>query len=241
MDRLGFGYDAACKINPRIIFAAASGFGADGPYRDRPGQDLVAQAMSGLGGVTGSVNQPPTPIGVSAVDHHGAQILAMSVLAALFNRERTNKGCRIDLDLLSAGLDLQMEGFVAYANGEPISVRPPENIAAWYFPAPYGFYKVVDGFVAISLAAMEPLSKALGIPALKDFDTDAMFVKNDEIAALIQDAVLGLTTDELEKKLESQKLWFSRVNDYEGVMADPQVRHNGSFLHLESSEGTPIT
>jgi len=106
MDKLGFGYEAVRKINPKIIYAAASGYGQDGPYSKRPGQDLVIQALSGLANINGSENQPPTPVGVSAVDHHGAQILAMSILAALFHRERTGKGSRVDVDLLSAALDL---------------------------------------------------------------------------------------------------------------------------------------
>lgn len=241
MDKLGFGYDAARAIKPGIVYAAASGFGADGPYQNRPGQDLVIQALSGLANINGSVDQPPTPVGVSAADHHGAQILAMSILAALFKRERTGKGCKVDVDLLSAALDLQMESLVCYANGEPKSQRAPKNIAGWYFPAPYGFYKVADGHVAISLGSMEAFSKALSIPALADFDEDATFAKNGEIAALIQEAVADLTMDQLEEKLESQKLWYSRVNDYDAVMADPQVQHNGSFLDVESSEGTPIT
>ena len=241
MDSLGLGYDAARAIKPGIIYAAASGFGADGPYRDRAGQDLVIQALSGLANITGSVDQPPIAVGVSAADHHGAQILAMAILAALFKRERTGEGCRVDVDLLSAALDLQMESLVCYANGEPRSQRPPANIAGWYFPAPYGLYRVADGYVAISLGSMDALAKALALPALAEFDNDATFAQNGEIAALIQHAVRNLTTDELETKLETQKLWYSRVNDYEAVLADPQIRHNGSFLHVESSQGTPLT
>jgi crotonobetainyl-CoA:carnitine CoA-transferase CaiB-like acyl-CoA transferase len=241
MDKLGFGYDAARAIKPDIIYAAASGFGADGPYRDRPGQDLVIQALSGLANITGSVGQPPTAVGVSAADHHGAQILAMSILAALFKRERTGEGCRVDVDLLSAALDLQMESLVCYANGEPRSQRAPANIAGWYFPGPYGLYRVTDGYVAISLGSMSDLAKALALPALTAFDHAATFAQNGEIAAMIQDVVQDLTTEELEAKLESQKLWYSRVNDYDAVLADPQIRHNGSFLHVENSEGTPVT
>jgi len=241
MDKLGFGYEAAKAIKPNIVYAAASGFGADGPYRDRPGQDLVVQALSGLANITGSVDQPPTPVGVSAADHHGAQILAMSILAALFKRERTGEGCRVDIDLLSAALDLQTESLVCYANGAPVTQRPPKNIAGWYFPAPYGFYKVSDGYVAISLGSMDALAKALEEPALANFNTDEMFSRNGEIAALVQAAVVDLTSEELEAKLETQKLWYAPVNDYAAVMADPQVQHNGSFIEVESAAGTPIT
>lgn len=241
MDKLGFGYDAAKAIKPDIVYAAASGYGADGPYKDRPGQDLVIQALSGLANITGSEDQPPTPVGVSAADHHGAQILAMSILAALFRRERTGEGCRVDIDLLSAALDLQTESLVCYANGEPVTQRPPKNIAGWYFPAPYGFYKVSDGYVAISLVSMDALAKALDEPALANFDKDEMFSRNGEIAALVQTVVENLTTSALEAKLEKEKLWYAPVNDYAAVLDDPQVKHNGSFVEVESATGTPIT
>ena len=233
MDKLGFGYQSVQKMNPRIIYAAASGFGQDGPYSKRPGQDLVIQALSGLANINGSKDQPPTAVGVSAADHHGAQILAMSILAALFRREKSGKGCRVDIDLLSAALDLQNESLVCYANSSVKSQRPPPNIAGWYFPAPYGIYKVADGYIAISLGSMENIADALGLPALKQFSEADIFERRSEIAILIQDCVKNFQTTEVEEKLESRKLWYSRVNDYEAVLDDPQVQHNGSFLKIQ--------
>ena len=241
MDKLGFGYEAVRKINPKMIYAAASGYGQDGPYSKRPGQDLIIQALSGLANINGSENQPPTPVGVSAADHHGAQILAMSILAALFRRERTGKGTRVDVDLLSAALDLQNESLVCYANGAKQSQRPPQNIAGWYFPAPYGIYAVQDGHVAISLGSMESLANAISLPALREFTADEVFERKKEIAALIQSAVKDFNVTDLEEKLEKEKLWYARVNDYSAVLRDPQVQHNGSFLYVKSAAQTPIT
>ncbi|MDP6351335.1 MAG: CoA transferase [Alphaproteobacteria bacterium] len=241
MDKLGYGYQAARAINPAIVYAAASGFGPDGPYRDRPGQDLVIQAMSGLAHITGSADQPPTAVGVSAADHHGAQILAMAILAALVRRGRTGKGCRVDVDLLSAALDLQMESLVCHANGLPGPRRPPKNIAGWYYPAPYGIYRTSDGHVAISLAAMDRLAAALDLPALATYDAAQAFSENGAIAARIQEAVKDMTTDDLEAALGRHDLWYARVNDYEAVCEDPQVRHNQSLVTVASESGTPIT
>ncbi len=241
MDKLGFGFDAARELNPKVIYASASGYGRDGPYRDRPGQDLVIQAMSGLANITGSVDQPPTPVGVSAADHHGAQILAMSVLAALFRRERTGKGCRVDVNLLSASLDLQMESLVCYANGAPVSQRAPRHIGGWLYPAPYGFYATRDGHVAISLGSLKSLAAALNCQPLEAFDDDQAFERAGDIALLIQEAVRDFTTAELEERLAKHKLWYSRVNDYAAVMEDPQVEHNGSFVTIEGARGAPVT
>ncbi|NIO41757.1 MAG: CoA transferase, partial [Burkholderiales bacterium] len=107
MDRLGLGYEDIKAENPQIIYASASGYGPAGPYVNRPGQDMLLQAISGLAAVSGDYEDGARPVGVSAVDHHGAMILAMSVLAALINRSRTGEGCRVDVNLLSSAIDLQ--------------------------------------------------------------------------------------------------------------------------------------
>ena len=120
----------------------------------------------------------------------------------------------MDIDLLSAALDLQNESLVCYANSSVKSQRPPPNIAGWYYPAPYGIYKVADGYIAISLGSMENIADALGLPALKQFSEADIFERRSEIATLIQDCVKNFQTTEVEEKLESRKLWYSRVNDY---------------------------
>ena len=241
MDKLGLGYEAIREINPSVVYAAASGYGQDGPYRDRPGQDLLIQALSGLANITGSEDQPPTPVGVSAVDHHGAMILAMAILAALLRRERTGQGGRVDVDLLSAGLDLQMETLVCYANGPPVSQRAAPNLGGWHYQAPYGIYEVSDGHVAISLGPMKSLANALSLPALADFEVDDTFTHRREIAASVQGAVREMTVECLCDRLDAENIWNAPVNDYAKVLEDPQVRFNGSLLKIESTHGSPMT
>src|SRR6478672_11753933 len=127
--------------------------GADGPYAQRPGQDLLAQALFGVMAITGQQATGPRPVGVSAVDHHGAALFAMGILAALVRRERTGKGCRVDASLMQAALDLQAESLVAWLNAanRPATVSARQHIAGWYYPAPYGVYATFDGHVAVSL------------------------------------------------------------------------------------------
>jgi crotonobetainyl-CoA:carnitine CoA-transferase CaiB-like acyl-CoA transferase len=117
IDRFGFGYEAAKAINPSIIYASASGYGQEGPYRNVPGQDLLAQAIAGLTAITGRRDDLPTPAGAAVVDQHCASVLAMSVLAAIIHRDRTGEGQRIEATLLEAALDLQLEPVVYYLNG----------------------------------------------------------------------------------------------------------------------------
>jgi crotonobetainyl-CoA:carnitine CoA-transferase CaiB-like acyl-CoA transferase len=100
MEKLGLGYEALKARKPGLIYASASGYGPDGPYAGRPGQDLLAQALFGLMAITGQAATGPRPAGVSVVDHHGAALFAMGILAAIVRRQRTGQGCRVDASLM---------------------------------------------------------------------------------------------------------------------------------------------
>ena len=242
MDRLGLGYDALKGDNPGLVYAAASGFGQDGPYAERPGQDLMIQAMSGLMAITGSREHGARAVGVSAADHHGAALFAMGILAALLRRGRSAQGCRVDLNLLSSAIDLQLESFVCYLNGaRPESVRQPRHIAGWYYPAPYGIYQTKDGELAISLASMAVLSEALSLPELASVTEPEAFARNEALAGLVAGAVAGKTTAAWLEIFERHRIWHAPVNDYAAVVEDPQVRHNGTFVTVEGAAGAPIT
>src|SRR3989442_14793589 len=112
MDRLGLGYKAAREINPRVIYASGSGYGSTGPYRHLPGQDLLIQAISGLGANTGTLSEGPTVSAAAVVDQHSAGLLAMGILGALVHRERTREGQRGELIMMNPALDLQTEPVV---------------------------------------------------------------------------------------------------------------------------------
>src|SRR5262249_61312814 len=139
MDNLGLGYGDWRRRKPSLIYASASGYGPDGPYAERPGQDLLAQALFGLMAITGQNASGPRPVGVSAIDHHGAAVFAMGILAALLRRERTGQGCRVDASLMQAALDVQVESLTAWLKppNRPPSVNPRPPIAACYSPPPY--------------------------------------------------------------------------------------------------------
>lgn len=242
LEKLGLGYDAARLIKPDIIYASASGYGQDGPYVNRPGQDLLIQALSGLATITGTPASGPRAVGVSAVDHHGAALFAAGILAALLRRERTGQGGRVDVSLLSAAIDLQLESFTCYLNGEtPEDVRQPERTAGWYFGAPYGIYKTRDSHIAISLASLTTLYGALECPEEGRIPDAESYTRRDEATDIIARAVAGRTTAELTAKFESCGIWHAPINDYAKVISDPQVRHNRSFSTIEGATGSPIT
>ena len=166
----------------------------------------------------------------------------MSILAALVNRGRTGEGCRVDVNLLSAALDLQMESFTCYLNGpRPQTIRHPKHSGGWMFPAPYGAYRTTDGHLVLSFADMPTLAKALEEPALNAFKNDETFPRRTEIIAIVQRALLKRTTAEWERILTGFKLWHAPVNDYAGVEKDPQVAHLASFETIQGTTKTPLT
>ena len=243
MKKLGLDYESVRAINPNVIYAAASGYGPTGPYVDRPGQDLLIQALAGLMAITGKENDGARAVGVSAVDHHGAALFALGILAALVRRGRTGQGCRVDVSLLSAAIDLQLESFTTYLNGgkPPASVRQPPHIAGWYYNAPYGVYRTEDGHMALSITPIETVSKVMAIPALSGIAESEVWGRRVEIANLIAARFLERTNAEWVDVFTRHAIWHAPVNDYAEVVDDPQVRHIKSFMTVPGAGGAPVT
>ncbi len=242
MEKLGLGYEDLRQIKPDIIYAAASGFGHDGPYAGRPGQDLLIQAMSGLANINGTRESGPRAVGVSAADHHGAALFAAGILAALVRRERTGIGGRVDVNLLSAALDLQMESFVSFLNGERTEdTRPVGRIGTWYHDAPYGIYKTRDGYLAISIAPLDTLFDVLDVAAEERIAGDEAYAKREAASLAIAKALATRSSAEWSALFEQRGIWFAPVNDYRQVVADPQIDHNGSILTVAGATGAPIS
>jgi crotonobetainyl-CoA:carnitine CoA-transferase CaiB-like acyl-CoA transferase len=242
MDRLGLGYQALKASQPELIYAAATGFGSAGPGAHRPGQDLLIQALSGLAMISGTHTSGPRPVGVSIADHHGAALYALGILGALLRRERTGKGCFVDVDLMSAAIDLQVESFVCYGNGDyQGSLLSPEYIGGWYNGAPYGLYPTQDGYIVISHCDLSKLADGLDLPRLKSYvDTD-LFDHREAVAGMIAGKTATIPSGQVLDTLKSLDIWCAPVNDYDTVLSDPQVRYNHNFITAESARGTPIT
>jgi crotonobetainyl-CoA:carnitine CoA-transferase CaiB-like acyl-CoA transferase len=242
MAKLGLSYEDIRAFNPSVIYAAASGFGASGPYVDRPGQDLIVQAMSGLATITGTQKDGPRAIGVSAVDHHGAALFAAGILAALVRRERTGVGGRVDVNLLNAAIDLQMESLVCFLNGDGRDdTRQVGRLSGWYYGAPYGVYATKDNFIAISLGSLDALGDALQIPPQERVPESEAYERREEAAAGIARALKTRSTDEWCALFTERGIWHSAVNDYSKLAADPQVLHNENFVTVPGATGAPVT
>ena len=243
MERLGLGYDDCRRLNSRIIYASATGYGHDGPYRDRPGQDLLVQALSGLAAATGNSDGPPIPVGPTVVDHHGGALLALGILAAVIGRGDDGPGRRVEVDLLSAGLDMQFESLGCFLNGHRTdSPRGPGNIAAWFSATPYGIYATADGYLALSMSSMDALAAAFDLPAFAGVSEADAFARREEFTPALREAVAKRSTGAwLEHLSDHPRVWHAPVQDYDALLEDPQVAHNGSFVTVPGATGAPIT
>lgn len=242
MARLGFDPDDLRCDHPRLIYAAATGFGATGPYSQRPGQDLLLQAMSGLAAHTGRSDGPPTPVGSVIIDHHAAALYVAGIVAALFARERTGQGRRVDVNLLQAAVDLQGESITAWLNGAPHdSPRGVGGVASWFSPGAYGIHQTRDGYLALSMARPADLAPALDIPELASFSDGDSFARRDEITSLVAEQLKTATTEEWVPKLERARIWHAVVEDYDGLRRNPQLEHLKAFETVGGPNGTPMT
>ena len=233
MKRLGFDYESLKAINPRLIYCSCTGYGSDGPYLERPGQDLLLQCMSGLALLSGEDGAPPTPVGSAIVDQHAAMLAAFGVVAAMYEREKTGQGKMIESNLLNAALDLQIEPLTYYLNKGPLWKRIKPGMGSRFHPAPYGAYQTSNGWIAISLTSADKLVKAFGADPFARYTDRDQIDKRSEIHQAVCAVMLRKTTAEWETVFKQCDVWNAPVNDYEQVARDPQVVFNKMIMDVE--------
>ena len=173
---------------------------------------------------------------------HAAALYAMGIMAALLGRQKTGQGRRVDVNLLAAALDIQFESLTCHLNGgRSETSRGPGNLAAWFSAAPYGIYATKDGHVALSMTSLEVLAKALDLPGLAEIPEAEAFTRREEIVAQVRETMRTRATAQWLGVLEEHKVWHAEVQDYDAVMTDPQVLHNGSIQTMPGATGAPIS
>ena len=234
MDRLGYGYEDLKKINPKIIYCSASGWGSDGPYLKRPGQDLLVQSVSGAIMTSGKRSDGPVALGTALCDQVNALNCVYAILAALYYREKTGIGQEIKTNLLSSAIAFQMQDYFTLHNMGVKFERPESGIAHPGNPAPFGTYKTKDGYIAIAMNSFEKLVEALGDNSLMKYnDPQVLFDQRDEVYYRIQEITVTKTTAEWLEIMLALDLWVAQVNDQAAVADDPQVKHNKTFIEIE--------
>ncbi len=229
MDALGIGYDAMSTKNPRIIYASLSGFGADGPFANRPGLDNIIQGFSGLMSVTGFEGGEPVRVGIPVADLFTGLIGAYGILAALMARERTGRGQVVQTSLLESMVGMLGFQGVRYLNGA--GVPPP---AGNHHPinAPYGAYRTKDGWVILGATGdkrWNAFCKVVGAPEWLDdprFTTNGgRFSHNAELTELINEKLQAHTSDEWEEILNAQSIPCGPIYTVEQSLEHPQIHH----------------
>ncbi len=225
LDRLGFGYNRLAGLNPRLVYCSASGYGSSGPYVSRPGQDLLIQALSGLAAHTGRAGDPPTAAGTAICDAMAAMMVACGVLAALQARERTGRGQKVEVDLLSTALAAQCQEAVAHLNGVSGWQRSAAGIAQPWLGAPYGIYATADGYLAVAMAALDVLGELLALPELAAYAADAArsYAERDHIKETLAARFAQGPTAAWLELLATRDMWCAPVKDFDAVFDDPQV------------------
>ncbi|MCW2953128.1 MAG: L-carnitine dehydratase/bile acid-inducible protein [Conexibacter sp.] len=241
MERFGLDYESLRAIKPDLVYASASGYGGDSPYRDLPGQDLLIQAMTGLPSITGWQGCAPVPAGAPVVDQHGASLLAMAILGALFHHQRTGAGQKVEVTMVQAALDLQTEPLVYWLNGGKVET-PGERIGSAFHRAPYGFYETEDGHLALSMSPVRQIRDALGgAPELEPFEDETTALeRRDEIWRALNPIMRRRTTSAWVELLRAHGVWCAPVQAYEDVVTDPIVAHLDPFLEIDHPEAGPI-
>lgn len=213
MERLGLGYDAVTEINPRIIYVSVSGYGTEGPWKDRPGQDLLAQSMSGLPWLNGSEDDPPIPVGIAIADNVTSIHAAHGVTAALLRRERTGLGGRVDCSLLESMLDLQFELLSAHLTDPSVLVtRGTRNTAHAFLQAPYGTYPTADGYLALAMTSVPQLGVLIGLDALTHYeDPETWWTEQTAITRALADHLATRSTQHWLEILDAADVWCAPV------------------------------
>jgi crotonobetainyl-CoA:carnitine CoA-transferase CaiB-like acyl-CoA transferase len=233
MERLGLGYDTLAERNPRLVYCASSGWGQTGPYASRPGQDLLVQAVAGVGYLNGDADGPPQGVGVGIADFTAGFHIVYGVLAALYARDRTGRGQRVDVSLLNSILNLHIQELSLYLNGAGLPVRSRSNIPGAYLGAPYGFYETADGYIAIAMNPIDKLARLVGIEGYEDHSESQIMVGRDQVRADFQKGFLTKTTQEWLDLLLAEDIWVAPVNDFAAVEQDPQIRENEMIVEWE--------
>jgi formyl-CoA transferase len=244
---MGLGYAALSEVNPRLVYASVSGFGLDGPYRERGGFDLIAQAMSGIMSFTGEVgSEQPSAAGVPLSDLNAGVFAALGVLAALRRRDATGQGQHVETSLLESALAYTVWETGLYLTTGEVSRRQGTRHR---LAAPYEALRTADGWMVVGVNNQRlwlRFCEALGEPGLaseEGFERPNRRVRNrDALQARIEAVLARDTTDAWLAKLEAQGVPAGPLNDIAQAWADPQVQARGLLAEVDGRRfvRTPI-
>lgn len=237
MEKFGLGYDELKKINPKIIYAACSGFGHTGPYRDKPAYDIIVQAMGGIMSITGPEGGEPTRVGASIGDVMAGMFTAYGVMLALFHRQRTGEGQKIDVGMLDCQLAILENAIARYVTSGvvpgPLGNRHPSI-------TPFSSFTAKDGHVIVGAGNDRLWRRLCELLGKAELIEDERFVNNaqrtanaKELTTLLNEVFKNKTIQEWIDLLEKAGLPCAPINTIDRIVSDPQIKARNMIVEVE--------
>lgn len=223
-ERLKIDYETLSAINPRLVYCQITGYGEEGPYRDRPGQDLVLQGYSGSMYSVGRKTDTPAPGPIYAMDVMTSYQATIGILSALVSRNERGKGQKVSVNMFTTALDAQQQEISTYLNAGMLPPRTEEPLANAWINAPYGVYKTQDSYITLAMAPLDVLGEALDNDFLRDLkDWSDGALRRDEVYRTVAEILPTRTTAEWIEIFDLYNVWSGPVYSYADVERDPHV------------------
>lgn len=240
MERLGLGYEGCKRLNPRIIYAVGTGFGETGPYAHKGGQDVLAQALTGVMARRADASVPVSIYPTALADYTAGMHMVQGILLALLQRERTGEGQKIAVSLYNSMLAMQMQ--------EAAMVMMEDSEVNWAAMPLSGVFDTQTGpLVLVGAFKANPLRDICTALGIDDLSVDArfcgmaaQFANKVELHAIFRERFASNTRDHWLTRLEEQDLLSAPVRDMREALVDPQTLHNAMILEGDSSSSRPL-
>jgi CoA:oxalate CoA-transferase len=253
MKKLGLDYSVVKEHNPRIIYAACSGFGQSGPSSHKPALDIIVQSMGGVLSITGEPGRPPVKPGVSMGDIAAGLFMAVAILTALRERDKSGLGQMIDISMLDCQVAIEENAFVRYLNTGAVPKAIGNRHAAF---TPFQTFPTKDSYIAVATMGEMPnrwpvFCTVINRPDIKDderFRTGWLRTQHyDILEPIMNEALRSRTTEEWIQAFEAADIPCGPVNSIDKVAADPQVNLREMFVDMHHPQagdfkvvGTPV-
>lgn len=243
IERLGFDYETVRNFAPQVVYGSVSGYGPDGPWVKFPGQDLLAQARSGVMWLNGHDGDGPVPFGLAVADMFAGANLAQGILAGLVRKGISGRGSLVETSLLESMVDFQFEVLATHLND---GGRPPQRAgfrsAHVGLAAPYGVYPTQNGYLAIAMTPIPQLAALLDIAALAPFadHQETWFRDRDQIKGIIAEKLAQGSTEHWLSILQPHDIWCAKVLNLQEFLQEDAFKNLDMIQHVDSAAGRPM-
>ncbi len=222
MEKIGLDYQTVQNINPKIVYGVVTGYGNEGPWKNKPGQDLLVQSVSGLTFLSGVDVDGPVPFGLSVSDIMCGNHLVQGIMAALIKRAKTNKSVLVEVSLLESILDVQFEVLTTYLNdgGKLPDRSGAKGSAHAYLSAPYGMYETADGYIAMAMGNLPNICAIINCDITDLYvEAGSAFENRDQLIVRLAATFKKESTKTWVELLENHGIWCAEVLNYQKATA----------------------